>query len=185
GQLTKGLKALRRAHGLDSTDAETAFSMGNCFAAQREFDSAAQYYAESIRHGKKTDQAYYFLGMSQRSLGDLEAAEESFKKGININPENKTCLQALGGVYAARKKYAMAAEQFKKVLALDSTYYPAQIGLGAAYYFMRDFAHADTVLYNLFQVDSSYGFQLLNLIKKEADRQRAARRKNQPDSTGH
>jgi len=169
GRFIKAEDLLVRAGKLNSRDGQIDFSLANVYSRQKKYDSAMTLYLSSIAKGYATGELYYFLGTVEKNLGKFEEGLKHFEEALKQNPKNIPCLQAAGILYAAQRKYAAAASKFEAIVDIDSAFYPAWVSLGASYYLMRNFASADTVLYNLNKVDTIYGNRMKSIIAKETE----------------
>lgn len=169
GRLIKAETLLVLAGKINARDGQIDFSLANVFSGQKKYDSAVTLYLSSIEKGYATDELYYFLGTVERNLGKHEDGLKHFEEALKLNPRNIPCLQSAGILYAAQRKYAAAASKFEAIVDIDSTFYPAWVSLGASYYLMRNFAQADTVLYNLNKVDTIYGNRMKSIIAIETE----------------
>ena len=180
-RIQKALPLLRKAHQLSPKNAIPLFLIGNCFSADRKFDSSVAYYEQAVAVGGTAPELYYFLGVAKLQLGRMDEAEKNYKLALQRNPKYKECLQGLGLLYAQQGKFAAANAQFEKIIQIDSTFYPGWVSLGATCAITQQFARADTILYKLMKVDSTWGNQMLYLIQMEQSKQA---KKSAPDSTG-
>ncbi len=180
-RIQKALPLLQKAHQLSPKNPIPLFLLGNCFSADREFDSSVAYYEKSVAAGGTAPDLYYFLGIAKLQLGKMDEAEKNYKLALERNPKYKECLQGLGLLYAQQGKFVAANAQFEKVVQVDSLFYQGWVSLGATCAITQQFARADTILYKLMKVDSTWGKQMLYLIQMEQNKQA---KKNAPDSTG-
>jgi tetratricopeptide (TPR) repeat protein len=170
GRVGKALPLLRLADSINPRNAATLYVIGNCYAEMNVYDSAEVYYLNTVRHGGTGGQLHYFLGVVQERMGKPEAAEESFRKALEYQPDYRDCLQALGVMYLTSDRFALAAEQFGRAVAVDSSFWAGWIGLGAAQALDGMNAAADSVLERLFTADSAMGFQMLDLVRRHHPR---------------
>ncbi|MFQ6009366.1 MAG: hypothetical protein ACE5K8_10510, partial [Candidatus Zixiibacteriota bacterium] len=83
---------------------------------------------------------------------------------------------SLGLLYLSQQRYAEAAEQARRAVETDSTFYAGWILLGTAYALNDMNIQADSVLQMLFGVDSAMGFQMLNVITQEHKKRKAGQK---------
>jgi tetratricopeptide (TPR) repeat protein len=167
GRVGQALQPLRAALALESENAIITYSLGNCFAASKSYDSAEYYYLRSATTGGRPAELYYRLGTVQRYLQKTEEATESFVEALTRQPEHSECRQALAMLLLNDGYYRQAAEHFDRLVAADSAFYPAWIGLGTAYALDGRSADSDRILSHLFSVDSSLGFRMLEVLRRE------------------
>ncbi len=164
------LESLRTAAKMDSVNTSIPFWMGNAFASQRKFDSAAYYYQRCLDRGQQSCEVYHFLAVAQRNLGKQAESEQTMLKGIQADTTCAVCFSDLGMIYAQQGKYIAAQVNLEKAVRFDSTNYNAWIALGTSYYMSEMFAKSDSVVWRLKHVDSNLVNRMLNLIKSEVDR---------------
>jgi len=167
GRIGRALPLFRRADSLEPGNSLVLFSMGNCFAATKSYDSANYYYEKSKEAGGQSPELFYFLGRIKQHLGDLEAAEDNYFEAVTRNVKYREALHSLGLVQMQSRRYAEAAERFREVVDIDSTFYPGWMGLGASLSLNGMIPESQEVLNRLFAVDSSLGFKMLKIISTE------------------
>jgi Flp pilus assembly protein TadD len=69
------------------------------------------------------------LGIAYARSGDLDKAEESFKKALQLNPRHPIAYNELGMVYRRKGKFAEARASYEKALELFPTFHFAQRNL--------------------------------------------------------
>ena len=175
GDVGKALPLLQKARLLAPNQPLTNYSIGNCYAASNSLDSAEHYYELSKKYGGSDWQLFYFLGSIKQKLGKNNEALDNYLEAVKLSPSCGECRHSLGLTYLRAEEYPEAIEQFKLALDSDSNNYNAMIGLGAAYSLGDSIDQSKLIMNQLFAVDSSLGFQMLNVITQEH-----RRRKNAP-----
>ena len=95
--------------------------------AQAAASSAAfQDPAESVKFYKK--------GLEQRDAGEFQAAAESFKKAIEIDPSWPLAHLDLGVIYVRLNDFPAAIKAFAKATELDPNFAEAHFNLGSVYF---------------------------------------------------
>lgn len=164
GRIGKALPLMRRAWALNRKNALIPYTLGNCFAATKTYDSAEYYYLQSAElHGRPAE-LYYRLGTVQNRLGKTLEASESFVEALKRQPDFKECRQALAMLFMADKQYTAAAQEFEILCNADSSFYPAWIGYGTALAMIGRGEESDQVLKLLLAVDSALGRQMIEVI---------------------
>jgi len=177
GRLGKALPILHRADSLRPNQHETLLSIGSCFAASNKLDSAAHYFQESIKAGGKTARLHYLMGTVLTRLARNEEAEKYLGRAIEIEPGHQQATQTLGLLYLQTKQPARAEEVFVQLANDYPDFHQAKVGLGMAHALQGHTAAADSVLEILFDIDSSYAFQMLNILRQETEKEAASRKK--------
>ncbi len=78
--------------------------------------------------------------------GNLEKAEEEFKKAIAINPRYADAYHNLGNTYRDMKKTDLAVENYQKALEFNPGLWQSWQNLGVIYYEKKDYAKATECL---------------------------------------
>jgi Flp pilus assembly protein TadD len=73
---------------------------------------------------------YINLGIAYQRVGDLEQAEASLKKAIEINPSHPVAYDELGLLYRQTGRFAAARASYEKALAIHSGFHFAHRNLG-------------------------------------------------------
>ncbi len=81
----------------------------------------------------KDDEEYITEAKRLLELGDMKGAVESYKKAIDVNPENYLAFCELGAVYYKMGKPDNALFYLKKSLDLNDDYYLTHYNLGLVY----------------------------------------------------
>ena len=97
-------------------------------------------------------------------MNKLDQSIEYFNKALTHAPNNPKILQELGVVYLRQNNYDRAVATLKKALDINPKLYGAKIPYGAAVALSGNHEKSDIILKELFAVDSSMGFQMLNII---------------------
>ncbi len=94
-------------------------------------------------------QQFFDRGAGHFQDGDYDAAIVSYQKGLDLEPNSAVGLNLLGMAYRMKFNTLRSSEwkerelaAFRAAVAADSTYYPAQINLGATLYYMGEEAEA-------------------------------------------
>jgi len=172
GQISQALPVLRQAYELNKINEMVPFHLGNAFATMKQYDSAEVYYLKSEANGGATTDLFYFLGVVQMRLDKLEEARDNMLKVLQLDPEHLEARQSLGRIYMSLGDYDSAIAHYNALLADYPDDQISRVMLGTAYGLSDDTPRADSVLQELFKVDSTLGFQMLRMIgtaRKQAD----------------
>lgn len=88
GDLEKANEALQQAIGLFPEDEALVFNVGEIFFSQKEIDKAIEYYQKAIGINEKWGPPHRQLGYAYLNKGDYRAAIESFKKFVEVDPDD-------------------------------------------------------------------------------------------------
>lgn len=87
--------------------------------------------------------AHYQLGISYMNENNIQPAFVEFQKAIELNPEDKESLNAIGLIYLLKlEDYQKAVEYFERALKIDRSFSEASNNLGYAYEMMKRFDDA-------------------------------------------
>ena len=165
GQNGKAIELLLKADSLSPDNLVTLFTLGNAYASSKNYSRAEFYYEKSLTAGLKSIKLYYFLATVKRNLGKENETEAYLLKTIELDSEHTNALIGLGFLYMHQKKHSKAVEIFDRVLSIDPNLINAKISKGVALQMLKDFEKSDAVLKELFAIDSSYGFKMLEIIR--------------------
>jgi tetratricopeptide (TPR) repeat protein len=93
--------------------------------------------------GEKSAQAFFDRGARELQDGNSDEAIATYLKGLELEPGSAVGYNLLGMAYRTKYNTLRATEwkekeieAFRKAVASDSTYWPAQINLGATLYYL-------------------------------------------------
>lgn len=102
--------------------AEAYYYLGECYAATEMADSAAYYYKKAIETDAEYPYAYIGEGKLELKKGNLQPANELFKKAIGFSKKNPAIHTAVAEAYINAKKYDEANETLDKARKVDKNY---------------------------------------------------------------
>jgi len=73
---------------------------------------------------------YNLLGSAYQNAGSLDLAEETFNKGLKLDPNNISIMNNLGNIYKNKGDLESAENLFNKIIKLKPEYINAYINLG-------------------------------------------------------
>jgi type IV pilus assembly protein PilF len=107
-----------RALGLDAED-----SPGDLYVAM-----AAEYYRlgqlepalrraeQAVAEDPKNPRAHYVIAIIYQQIGQMDQADEAFRRALDLSPNNSDILNAYGTFHCSQRHYAEADAQFAKAL---------------------------------------------------------------------
>ncbi|MEX2596990.1 MAG: tetratricopeptide repeat protein [Salibacteraceae bacterium] len=98
---------------------EVLYLIAECEGHQNKFDEAILHLNELIKHEPNQDRGYLKLGMAYAITGDEAKAEQFFKTGVKVNPNNPEMHMNLALVYLNSNRIDSARESLKNALAVD------------------------------------------------------------------
>jgi len=107
-------------------DGDVHLNIGTVHFNQNEFGKAKEYFEKAIgylrqspRSGHKLAVAYHNMGNAYCKSGEYDAAIESYKKAIEINPNDADSYTNMGSAYLDKKDYATASTCLNKAIGID------------------------------------------------------------------
>ncbi|MGD2294657.1 MAG: tetratricopeptide repeat protein [Candidatus Aminicenantes bacterium] len=88
GDLEKASEYLKQSIAIFPEDETLAFNVGEIYFNQREIDKAIEYYQMATKINEKWGPPYRQMGYAYLNKGDYRAAVDSFKKFIQVAPDD-------------------------------------------------------------------------------------------------
>jgi tetratricopeptide (TPR) repeat protein len=113
-----------RIVAVDSTSADgrkAQLERGKLGYLRKDYPTAVAELQRAIALDPKAGEAYYFLGLSQRALGDDQAGLAPLQKAVEIDPKKGGWWIQLGGLQLKLGDKAGALESFGKAAEVDSS----------------------------------------------------------------
>jgi tetratricopeptide (TPR) repeat protein len=136
GDTATALNLLDKQIELDPSYYYNYYEKGRIFFERRQFQRALKEFETAVDKKDKHWPSVEYLGRTYLELGQLDKAEETFKRGIKKARDEKDLFEYLEGlVLMAREDYSAADVSFRKALAIDSMVADYHIGLGDANFY--------------------------------------------------
>ncbi|MEJ2249857.1 MAG: tetratricopeptide repeat protein [Candidatus Lokiarchaeota archaeon] len=104
-------------------------------------------------------------GKAFHERGDYDQAIDSFKKALNLDPNNPDILIRIGLSYRYKREYDIAIEWYEKVLQIDPKDKLALNNIAYAYECKEEYEKAIEMYERALEIDPAYELPLVNLIK--------------------
>jgi tetratricopeptide (TPR) repeat protein len=114
-------------------DERAQFTLGNYYFAQQELDQALAHYKKATEIAPGYSQVYNLLGYCYRQKGDYANSEESFKKYVQLIPNDPNPYDSYAELLLKMGRYDESIAQYRKALSIDSHFNPSRFGISADY----------------------------------------------------
>ena len=114
-------------------DERAQFTLGNYYFAQQELDQALAHYRKATEIAPSYSQVYNLLGYCYRQKGDYANSEESFKKYVQLIPNDPNPYDSYAELLLKMGRYEESIAQYRKALSIDSHFNPSRFGISADY----------------------------------------------------
>ena len=175
GQLSRGVRTLRRAAEMARDNAPLLSFVGEHFFRAGKTDLAQDYLARAYEIAPGDNRISLLLGLSCADEGDSERAKELLNSATRRGGPSFAAHYGLGRLFAAEENWRKALHEFK--LALASKVSPeAHYALGCLYYQLGRDPLASRHLRKALEMDGAYGeaFYVLGLISERAGQKKLA-----------
>jgi tetratricopeptide (TPR) repeat protein len=131
-------------HALSITPqlAEGHTCIGNVFFSKGKYEEAVQQFQRSLDLDHNNDETLRSLAAAYQKLGNPKAAEDAYRKAIQLRPNYWGVYSSFGAFYYSQARYADAVAMFKKTIELAPLYYNGYSNLGAMYLLLGDYKGA-------------------------------------------
>ena len=117
GDTTLAVSLLNQEISIDPSFNKNYFMLGLIYYTQNDFSKAMEQFAIAFDKKSKDYESLYYIGMSQLALGEIDAAEKTFKKGIKKDKKEKHRFEdGLGLVLMEKEDYIEASKLFRKAI---------------------------------------------------------------------
>lgn len=99
-----------------SADISTHLERANILANEGKYPEAIAELTVIIGRDNLCAEAYYLLGVLKYRIGDLEGAQDQFKKAVYADPEIVLSYYNLGNIYLYQRKFSSAQREFRNAL---------------------------------------------------------------------
>ena len=131
GQVTKQKEYLDRLVAIYPNDERVRFNLGGYHFAQQEYEQAIAHYKKATELAPDYSPAYNILGYSYRQQGNYPAAEQAFKKYIELIPNDPNPYDSYAELLLKMGRFEDSIVQYKKALSMDEHFVPSYFGMSA------------------------------------------------------
>ncbi|BAZ93194.1 methyltransferase [Thiohalobacter thiocyanaticus] len=109
---------------------ELRFNLAYCLYAAERFGPAHKLYEQLLEQDADNPLLHNNLGRLYERLGQIEPAEQHFRRAVELQPRLATAHCNLGRVLLAKKDLAEARRSYQQAIENDAEYYEGHYGLG-------------------------------------------------------
>ncbi len=112
-----------------STDVRAQYDSAVLMLAQQQYEQGITVLLKVVASAPEVTAAHIDLGMAYARLGNLDGAEASLKRALELNQRHPIAYNELGMVYRRKGQFASARTSYEKALELFPTFHYAQRNL--------------------------------------------------------
>lgn len=112
------IERLEQAVQAAPNDARAHYALGNSYFDAERYSEARDAFARSLELDSTSSDAFTNLGLTQRVLGDSEAAIANYRKALTISPDDITTLQNLVVALQAEGRAAEALDPLSRLVEM-------------------------------------------------------------------
>lgn len=124
--LDKASDSIEKGLKIKPEDAAGYGLYGQILEGKLDWQGALSKYREAVRLDKTFANYWIKLALMQEKLNDENAAAESYRKALELEPENTLSLYYLGKIYAKKGKTDKAIETLEKLLKINPNFEDAE-----------------------------------------------------------
>lgn len=174
GEIKKGIKLLKKA--LKSNLAEPSvlfelyFHLANVYAKENKFDNAVKQYQKAIQQPileQLKIGAYLNFGSLCKMIGDLQNAENFYRKTLQIEPNFALAYYNLGLTYRAMGKIFQAISVYQLAIKIDPEYPWSYQNLGVLFFKQGKIEESSQAFKEAIRLHEKYHTNEAPRLKKE------------------
>ncbi len=135
-------------------DANELFTKGKDFFNSANYLNAVEYFEKAVKINPNLKEAWYELGLSHASLGNMQKVIEAHKRVVEIDPQFKEAWKFLGTAHLSLRNHQEAINSYKKVLELDPQDKYAWFYMSKCYEKLENYQQMVQCLVNVLNIDS-------------------------------
>ena len=189
GELKAALPYLNKAQQLDPNRPAPLLALAKLYVALRQYERANELYAKAVALDSRLAEAWYGLGVTDRSLAEqllnqkssprdqkvqhlLDGAVQALTRAVELEPNSARAHLLMAESLADAGKVDEAASEFRAAIKLDPQLDAAYLGLATDYWKEHEFAQALPLLQRLLQKtpnDPEVNAMLADLLEHNSD----------------
>ncbi len=114
GQQSEGQRLLEKAVQLDADDPEAQFQLGAIYDKVKSAPKAVERFRAAVKLNPRDARAWDYLGLNLEPLGDLDGADQAYRKGLEVNQTGRyhdAFLDYNYGRFLAKRNDLVASKQ--------------------------------------------------------------------------
>ena len=132
GNQELAIEYIRRAIGINRTEAVFHNNLGEAYRALRKMPQAAACYRQALKLKPNYAEAHNNLGIALQAQGKLEEAVACYRRALNLKPDFAEARNNLGNALREQGKLDDAVRCYRRVLDLNPDFAEAHNNLGNA-----------------------------------------------------
>ena len=124
-----------RAFQLNNQLLQAHITLGTIATGTGRYLEAIEHYNDALAADPTNADAYRGLAEAYEFSGDLDLAESTYKRAIQLKPDFWAGYNVLGAFFFRNNKFEEAKEQFQRVIELTPDNHRGYMNLGSMYYF--------------------------------------------------
>ncbi len=158
--------------------ARLRLELASAYFAQGQTTTALDEVKQALAADPKSTAAYNLRGLIYASLNEPALADESFRRALQINPEDPDTLHNMGWTLCQQRRWAESVTQFRAAIAAPMQRDPSRswLALGVCQARAGDLANAEKSLARSYELDPSNPATAMNLadvLYRRADFERS------------
>lgn len=117
GDIAGAIEEYKKAARIDAKRFDVQTQLALCYQIIGDMTNSAKAYNKAIKINPKAVDLYRNLAALEMRAGDLKSAEKHLTKALKIDPKYVSGHAGLGDLYVAERKFAAAANEYKKALS--------------------------------------------------------------------
>ncbi len=181
-ELDEAEDQLRQADALATEDDQKAlieFALGDIAKEREQFDQALHHYQHAVEFDPTYAEAWLNLGTSQHTLGQIAEAEASFKRSIELDPNDFHAYSSLGRMYLESEQRSKAREILEQGLRVNQDSADLRVFLAIVLMAIGDDRRAEKLLDEAEEIDPDLEFiqTVRQALKQTRPQKHTARKK--------
>jgi len=107
---------------------------GSALMDTKDYDQAAQIFAQLTRDNPRSAEAWNMLGVALQQSGQIIPARQAYMRATKVNPKFAEAYNNLGTTWYQEDRYAKAIRTYEKAVSVDPNLASAYSNMGCAYF---------------------------------------------------